>query len=106
MLSVGGISYEMLEMNVQTRRMSAFWATEQNSYKVIEKRDLGCPDSVIIHEGTNDLRRTGYLNYVMGDVYELVNTAKSKSSAFMVVLTGVLWRGDVSWQRIGAVNNR
>ncbi|PNF17577.1 hypothetical protein B7P43_G15177 [Cryptotermes secundus] len=37
--------------------------------RVIDNRDLGAPDTVIIHVGTNDLRRTGNLDYVMGDVY-------------------------------------
>ena len=45
--------------------------------RVIERRELGSPDSVVIHVGTDDLRRTGNLNYVMGDVYGLVNTAKT-----------------------------
>jgi len=44
--------------------------------RVIENRDLGSPDTVVIHVGTNDLRRTGNLDYVMGDVYDFVNTAK------------------------------
>ena len=35
--------------------------------RVIEKRDLGSPGSVVIHVDTNDLRRTGNLDYVMGD---------------------------------------
>jgi hypothetical protein len=63
--------------------------------RVIEKRDLGSPNSVVIHVGTNDLR-TGSLAYVMGDVYDLLYTAKSKFSASRVVLNGVLRRGDVS----------
>jgi len=42
----------------------------------------------------------------MGDVYDLVNTAKTKFSASRVVLSGVLWREGMSWRRIGAVNNR
>jgi hypothetical protein len=42
----------------------------------------------------------------MGDVYDLVNTAKSKFSTSRVVLSGVLQWGDVSWRRIRAVNDR
>ena len=42
----------------------------------------------------------------MGDVYDLVNTAKTKFSTTRVVLSGVLWRRDVSWRRIGVVNRR
>ena len=74
--------------------------------RVIERRELGSPDSVVIPVGTNDLRRTGNLDYVMGDVYDLVNTTKTKFSASRVVLSGVLRRKDVLWRRIGAVNDR
>jgi len=42
----------------------------------------------------------------MGDVYNPVNIAKTKFSASRVDLSGVLQREDVSWRRIGAVNNR
>jgi lysophospholipase L1-like esterase len=74
--------------------------------RVVERRELGSPDSVVIHVGTNDLKRTGNLNYIIGDVYDLVNTAKTKFSASRVVLSGVLCREDVSWWYIGAVNDR
>jgi len=42
----------------------------------------------------------------MGDVYELVNTVKTKFSTSILVLSGVSRRRDVSWRRIGAVNSR
>ena len=74
--------------------------------RVIENRDLGSSDTVVFHVGTNDLRRTGNLDYVMGDVYDLVNTAKTKFSKSRVVLSDVLRRGDVSWWRNGAVNSK
>jgi TolA-binding protein len=34
----------------------------------IEKRDLENPDTVVIHVGTNDIKRTRILDYVMGDI--------------------------------------
>ena len=43
-----------------------------------EKRDLGRPDAVIIHVGTNDMKRTRNLDHVMGEVYNLINMAKTK----------------------------
>jgi hypothetical protein len=43
--------------------------------RVMDNRDLGSPANVVIHVGTNDLRRTANLDYVMGDVYALVNKA-------------------------------
>jgi len=73
-------------------------------YRATEKRDLGNPDAVVIHVGTNDIKRTKNLDHVMGDMYDLINTAKSKFSS-KVILSGVL-RRDVSWRRIGAVNDR
>jgi hypothetical protein len=36
--------------------------------RVIEKRDLGNPDAVVIHVGTNDIKRTRNLDYLTGDV--------------------------------------
>jgi hypothetical protein len=42
----------------------------------------------------------------MGDVYDLVNMAKTKFSASRIVLSGVLRRRDVSRQRTGDVNSR
>ena len=74
--------------------------------RVIERRELESPDSVVIRVSINDLRRTGNLDYVMGDVYGLVNTAKTKFSTSRVVFSGVLRREDVSWRRIGAFNDR
>jgi len=74
--------------------------------EVIEKKDLGNPETVIIHVGTNNLRRTGHIDYVTGDVYDLVNTAKSKFSTSIVVLSGVLQGRDMSWQHTGAISSR
>jgi lysophospholipase L1-like esterase len=74
--------------------------------RVIENRDFGNSDTVIIHVGTNDMKRTGNLNYVMGDAHDLITTAKTKFSASRVVLSGVLRRRDVSWRRIGAINDK
>jgi hypothetical protein len=59
-----------------------------------------------MHVGTNDLRRTRNLDYVMGEMYALVAAAKSKFPRYGLVLSGVLRRRNVTWQRIGAVNNR
>jgi hypothetical protein len=72
--------------------------------RVTENRDLGSPDTVVIHVGTNDLRRTANLDYVVSDVYALVNEAKTKFPEARLVLSGVLRRRDVSWRRIGALN--
>ena len=74
--------------------------------RVMETRDLGCSDAVVIHVGTNDIRKSRNLDYVMGDVYDLVNTAKAKFPGSRLVLSGVLRSKGVSWQRVGAANDR
>jgi hypothetical protein len=53
--------------------------TEQ-LHRVLDDRDLGTPDTVVIHVGTNGLKRSVNLDYMMGEVYSLVNTAKVKFS--------------------------
>jgi len=65
--------------------------TEQ-LHRVIENRVLGSIDTFVIHVGRKDLRRTGNLDYVVGNVYDLVNTAKTKFLTSRVVLSGVLRR--------------
>jgi hypothetical protein len=42
----------------------------------------------------------------MGEVYSLVNKAEVKFLQFKIVLNGVLQRTDVSWWRVGALNDR
>jgi hypothetical protein len=79
--------------------------TEQ-LHRVIEKRDQFSSDTVIIHVGTNDLKTTRNLDFVMGEVYALVSTARKKLPNCRLVLSGVLRRRDVSWRRIGALNYR
>ena len=70
---------------------------------VTEKSDLGSPESVlIIHICTNDLRTTRNLDFLVGEVYALVATAKRKLPNCRLVLSGVLRLRDVSWRRIGA----
>jgi hypothetical protein len=75
-------------------------------HRVIEQRDLGSPETAIIHVVTNDLRAVKNLDFVMGEVYALVATAKSKLPNCRLVLSGVLRRRDVSWRSIGALNDR
>jgi lysophospholipase L1-like esterase len=74
--------------------------------RATERRDLGNPDAVVIHVGTNDIKRSRNLDYVMGDIYDLINTTKSTFSSSRVILSGVLRRSDVSSRRIGAANDR
>jgi len=59
-------------------------------HRVFEYRYLGSPDTIVNCVGTEDLRRTGNLNYVMGDVCDLVHMAKTKFSTSRVVLSSLL----------------
>jgi len=74
--------------------------------RVIQNRDLGCTDAVVIHVGTNDVRSARNLDYVMGEVYDLVNTAKTKFQGSRLIVSGVLRNRGVSWRRVGAANDR
>jgi hypothetical protein len=72
--------------------------------RVIENRDLGCSDTVVIHVGTNDVRNYRNLDLVMGEVYDLVNTEKTQFPGSRLALSGVLRSRCVSWRRVGAAN--
>jgi len=74
--------------------------------RVTQNRDLGCSEAVEIHVRTNDVRSSRNLDYVMGDVYDLVNTAKTKFQGSRLIVSGVLRSRGVSWRRVGAANDR
>ena len=78
--------------------------TEQ-LHRVIGKRYLDSPEN-IIKVGTNNMRTTRNLDFVMGVVYALVSTAMNKLPNYRLVLSRVLRRRDVSWQLIRALNDR
>jgi hypothetical protein len=79
--------------------------TDQLS-RVMENRDFGCSDSVVINVGTNDIRMSRNLDYVMGEVCDHMNTVKAKFPDSRLVLSGVLRSKGVSWRRVGAINDR
>jgi len=56
--------------------------------------------------GTNDLRTTRNLDFVMGQVYALVATAKRKLPNGKLVMSGVFLHRDMSWWHTGALNDR
>jgi hypothetical protein len=74
--------------------------------RVMENRDLRWSDAVVIHVGTNEVRRYRNLDYIMGEVYDHVNTAKTKFPGSSLVLSGVLRSKGVKWRPVGAANNR
>jgi hypothetical protein len=67
----------------------------------LDNRDLGTPDT-----GTNDLKPSVNLDYVMGEVYSLVNMAQVKFPQSKILLSGVLRRTDVAWRLIGSLDDR
>ena len=75
-------------------------------HRVLERRELDSAETLIIHVGTNDLRSTRNLDHIMGEAYELVTNVKKKLPNCKLLLSGVLRRRDVSWKRIGALNDR
>ena len=97
---VGNVGAEHADMKVECFP----GIKSQQQHRVIEKRDLVSTETFIIHVGTNDLRTTRNLDFVMGKVYALVSTAKKKLPNCRLVLSGVLRRRDVSWRRFGALN--
>ena len=74
--------------------------------RVMDRTDLASAETLIIHVGTNDIRSTRILDFIMGEVYELVSTTKKKLPNCRLVLSGVLRRRDVSWRRTGGLNDR
>jgi len=78
--------------------------TEQ-LHRVMEKRDLVSPDTFIFLVGTNDMKTTRNLDFVIGEVCALVSRLKKKLPNCRRFLSGVLRRRDVSWRRIGALND-
>jgi hypothetical protein len=72
----------------------------------MENRDLRHSDAVVIHVGTNDVRRPRNIDFIMEEVYDLVNKAKAKFPGSRLVLSGVLRSKGVNWRRVGAANDR
>jgi len=66
-------------------------------HRVIEKRDLVSPETVIILLSTNELRTTTNVDFVVG---------KRKFPKCILVPSGVLRLRDVSWWRFWALNDR
>jgi lysophospholipase L1-like esterase len=72
----------------------------------LERRELTGAETLIIHVGTNDLKTTRNLDFIMGEVHMLVSTVKKKLPNCKSILSGVLRRRDVPWRRSGNLNDR
>jgi hypothetical protein len=70
----------------------------------MENKDLGHSDSLVIHVKT--VRRPRNFDYIMGELYDLVNTAKATFPGSRLVLSGVVRSKGVKWRRVGSLNDR
>jgi len=87
-------------------RVECFPGIRSDQLRRVINKDLGCTDAVVIHVGTNDVRSARNLDYVMGEVYDLVNTAKTKFQGSSLIASGVMRSTGVSWRRVVAANYR
>jgi len=71
----------------------------------MENRDFGHSDAVLIHVGTYDVRRSRNLEFIMGEVCDLVNQAKAKFSGYRLELSSVLRSKGVIWRLVRAAND-
>jgi hypothetical protein len=68
----------------------------------MERREEGNPSVIIVHVGSNDLRRE--VDFIMGDMYDLISATRRIYSEAKIIVSGVLRRKDVHWRKIGRVN--
>jgi hypothetical protein len=68
----------------------------------MERREEGNPSMIIVHVGSNDLRRE--VDFIMGDMYDLILATRKIYSEAKNIVIGVLRRKDVHWRKIGRVN--
>jgi len=73
--------------------------------RVTEQRHLGSPETVIMHMGTNDLRTTRNIDFVLGEVYAFFGYGKEEIPKCRLVLSGVLIGRDGSLWLIGVLND-
>ena len=74
--------------------------------RVTENTGFGHSDADIIHVRTNNIRKSRNLYYIMGKVYDLVNTAWAKFPCSRLVLSGFSGSTGLIWRRVGVTNNR
>jgi hypothetical protein len=68
--------------NVESEHVRVPRIGTEQPQRVTENRDLVSPVTVVIQLGTNDLRRHGNLDYMVGDVYALVKRVSSNQFSY------------------------
>ena len=70
----------------------------------IGKCNVVNPKTVILHVGSNNIKKCQSFDHLLGDIYDLAVTAKSRFPSARIVLSGVLFRRDVWPRKIRRVN--
>lgn len=70
---------------------------------IIEQRERGEPKKIILHVGTNDLRRRS-VDYIMADLYDLVSSTKKRYPTADIIISGIVRRRDINWRKVGRAN--
>ena len=79
---------------------------EQLSRKLeSEIRDSAHMKTVVLHVGTNDIKRSTSPDDVMGEVYDLIRSVKKKCPTACVVVNSIVRRRDVSALYIDNINS-
>jgi hypothetical protein len=63
----------------------------------MENRDLGHSNAVVINVGTDDVKRPRNQDFIMGEVYELVNMTNAKFWGSKLVFSHVLRSKGMNW---------
>ena len=87
-------------------RVECFPGIRTDQLRRVMGTDLGYSDAVVSHVGTNDVTRSRNLDYIMGQMCDIVNTAKAKFPGSRLVISGVLRSKGETWRGVGAANDR
>ncbi|XP_069692481.1 uncharacterized protein [Periplaneta americana] len=70
---------------------------------VIEQGERGDPKKMILHVGTNDLRRRS-VDYIMADLYDLVSSTKKRYPTVDIIISGIVRFRNINWRKVGLAN--
>ncbi|KAK7874572.1 hypothetical protein R5R35_013142 [Gryllus longicercus] len=103
-LILGDSTIRHVETDHMAFRVECFPGIRAEQLKpIIEAGQFGNPQYVILHVGTYDAWKS--IDCLTGDVYDLVKLAQAKFTSSKIILSGVIRRRDMRWQRIRAIND-
>ena len=79
--------------------------TEQLENVISRQRKDENKKVVLILVGTNDIKRRGSMDYIVGEMYDLVRRTKEKYRNAAIVISGVIRRRDVNFKKVYGLNN-